>query len=98
MNNFYRIKALKPATVKFNLDIRPKNKLTHTSILSQRFVKYHRSMRSKSKRIIARRKFPKSEKNLPTMPYINILRKKWHERERNNERKRQYILLIIKHN
>jgi hypothetical protein len=47
--------------------------------------------------MIIQRKFPKSEKNLPTMPYINILRKKWHERERKNERERQYILLKIKH-
>jgi hypothetical protein len=97
MNNFYRNKALKSPSVKFNLVIRPKNKLTHTEILRQRFVKFHSSIRTKSKKMIIQRKFPKSEKNLPTMPYINILRKKWHERERKNERERQYILLKIKH-
>ena len=97
MNNFYRNKALKSPSVKFNLVIRSKNKLTHTSILRQRFVKFHSSIRTKSKKIITQKKFPKSEKNLPTIPYINILRKKWHEREIKNERKRQYILLKIKH-
>ena len=98
MNNFHEKKAHKTTRVNFNLLINPKYTLKPSPLLHERFVRFHKTLKSKTKTKInlIQRNFSKSDKHLLNIPFIAFLRKKYSEKEKKNERIRQNILLKIK--
>ena len=93
--NIFTNNILKSSSRKKYLFKSLKYRLNPYPLFREKVLKYNNAIKAKSKEITIKRKFSGSDKHLP---FIDILRHKIYEKERQNERKRQYILSKIKHN